>query len=79
MLFLWPIGIGAGKIARGGRLLRRRIIGLLSYAVVGVLKYACYIKVKVLLIDHTMPQQLFPQETRWKVMDDYDDKILRMG
>lgn len=43
-----------------------------------LMKYACYTRVRTLLIDQTMPERLLPQEIRWKIDEEYDDKILRM-
>lgn len=42
-----------------------------------LMKYACYTKVRMLLVDQKMPAQLFPHEIRWQIAEDYDDKILR--
>ncbi len=43
-----------------------------------IVKYACYTKVKLLLVTHDMKIPLHEQEIRWQIDENFDDKIIRM-
>lgn len=43
-----------------------------------IIKYACYTKVKLLLVMHDAGTSLQEQEIRWQIDENYDDKIIRM-
>lgn len=43
-----------------------------------VLKYACYSKIQLLMIDTTLSCSLDPREIRWRIDKEYDDVILRL-
>ncbi len=43
-----------------------------------MIKYACYTKVRLLPVMHDAGIPLHPQEIRWQIDENFDDKIIRM-
>ncbi len=41
-----------------------------------LMKYACYLKVRLLDIEHVLPQKLYDHEIRWVIHADFDDEII---
>lgn len=42
-----------------------------------LMKMACYLKVKILDIEQSLPENLYTHEIRWVIHPDYDDEILK--
>ncbi len=40
-----------------------------------LLKYACYLKIRLLVIDQRMPEKLYEHEIRWVIHENFDDEI----
>ena len=41
-----------------------------------ILKYICYTKLRVLMIDRQLPAQLYQNEIRWIIHNDFSDEIM---